>query len=103
MGKTLKLLVVDDHRIVRQGLMLLLKNETDFKEIRQADGGKAAVELAKTYKPDVIVMDLHMPDMNGADATRLIVADNPAVRVIALTTDSDKRFIKAVFRAGAAG
>jgi DNA-binding NarL/FixJ family response regulator len=103
MGKALKIMIVDDHKIVRQGLMLLLKNEADFKEIRQADGGKAAVELAKTFKPDVIVMDLHMPDMNGAEATRLIVAENPAIRVIALTTDSDKRFIKEVFRAGAAG
>lgn len=103
MEKGLKILVVDDHHIVRQGLILLLKSEADFKEIRQADGGKAAVELAKTFKPHVIVMDLHMPDMNGAEATRKILAENPAIRVIALTTDSDKRFIKEVFRAGAAG
>ena len=103
MEKGLKILVVDDHHIVRQGLMLLLKSQADFKEIRQADGGKAAVELAKTFKPHVIVMDLHMPDMNGAEATRKILAENPAIRVIALTTDSDKRFIKEVFRAGAAG
>ena len=103
MGKNIKIIVADDHKIVRQGLLLLLKKEPAFKDVYEADGGKAAVQLAKSLKPDVIVMDLHMPDLNGADATRLILADNPKIRVIALTTDSDKRFIKEVFRAGACG
>jgi DNA-binding NarL/FixJ family response regulator len=84
-------------------LLLLLKKEADFKEIHEADGGQSAVQLAKKLKPDVIVMDLHMPDLNGADATREILADNPSIRIIALTSDSDKRFIKQIFQAGAAG
>jgi len=103
MGRTLRILVADDHKIVRQGLLLLLKKEPDFKEIFEADGGNAAVQLARKHKPDVIVMDLHMPDMSGAEATQAILADNPDIRVIALTSDSDKRFIKQVFKAGAAG
>src|SRR5258708_39506353 len=103
MAKTLKILVADDHKIVRQGLLLLLKKEPDFKDVYEADGGKSVVQMAKSLKPDVIIMDLHMPDLSGTEATRLILADNPKIRVIALTTDSDKRFIKEVFRAGACG
>ena len=103
MAKTLLILLADDHKIVRQGLLLLLKKEPDFKEIHEADGGQSAVQLARKLKPDVIVMDLHMPDLNGTDATREILAENPSIRIIALTSDSDKRFIKQIFQAGAAG
>jgi DNA-binding NarL/FixJ family response regulator len=103
MAKALRILVADDHKIVRQGLLLLLKKEPEFKEVHEADGGLSAVQLAKKLKPDVIVMDLHMPDMSGAEAARAILAENPGIRIIALTSDSDKRFIKQVFQAGAVG
>jgi two-component system response regulator NreC len=99
----MKVLITDDHKIVRQGLMLLLKKESKIEKIFEADGGNEAVKMAAEHKPDVVIMDLHMPDLNGADATRAILAKNPKIKVIALTTDSDKRFIKQVFKAGASG
>jgi DNA-binding NarL/FixJ family response regulator len=98
----IRILIADDHKIVRQGLLLLLK-EADFKEVYEADGGASAVQLARKLKPDVIVMDLHMPDMNGIDAARAILADAPSIRIIVLTSDSDKRFMKMSFQAGAVG
>jgi two-component system, NarL family, response regulator NreC len=99
----MKVLIADDHKIVRQGLVLLLKSDPKIEKVFEASGGKDAVKMAAELKPDVCIMDLHMPDMNGADATREILAKNPKIRVIALTTDSDKRFIKEVFKAGASG
>jgi two-component system, NarL family, response regulator NreC len=99
----MKVLIADDHKIVRQGLVLLLKSDPKIEKVFEANGGNEAVKMAAELKPDVRIMDLHMPDMNGADATRAILAKNPKIRVIALTTDSDKRFIKEVFKAGASG
>jgi two-component system response regulator NreC len=99
----MKVLIADDHKIVRQGLVSLLKNEAEFDKVYEADGGISAVKMAADLKPDVVVMDVHMPDMTGPDATRAILAKNPKIHVIALTTDSDKRFIKLAFQAGASG
>ena len=99
----MKVLVADDHQIVRKGLVALLKSEGDFDKVYEADGGQAAIKMAAELKPDVVVMDLHMPDMLGTEATKTILAKNSKIRVIALTTDSDKRFIKQAFQAGAMG
>jgi len=99
----MKILIADDHRIVRQGLVSLLKSEGTIDKVYEADGGVAAVKMAADLKPDVVVMDVHMPDMSGPEATKAILAKNPKIRVIALTTECDKRFIKQAFQAGASG
>ena len=99
----IKLLVVDDHPIFREGLLGLLKKEPDMVVVGEAGNGLEAVEKAAELHPDVIIMDLHLPDMNGVDATRRILAEHSEIKVIALSMESDKRFIVEVLGAGAKG
>lgn len=96
-------MIVDDHKIVREGLRALISGQIDMEVCAEAADGRSAVELAAETRPDVIVMDLSMPDMNGIEATERILADNPGVRVIALSVHSDSRFVDGVLKAGAAG
>ncbi len=99
----IRVMVVDDHKIIREGLRALIAKQDDMEVCGEAADGRCAVELAAEVKPDVIVMDLSMPDMNGIEATERILADNPGTRVIALSVHSDSRFVDGVLRAGAAG
>jgi DNA-binding NarL/FixJ family response regulator len=98
-----KVLLVDDHRLFRQGLRLLLEGSNDVQIIGEADTGRSAVVLARNLVPDLVIMDIGMPDLNGMDATRHIIAANPDVKVIALTTHSDKRYVLEILDAGAKG
>lgn len=100
---TCKILLVDDHRIMRDGLRVLLENERDFKVVGQANNGREAIELAGRVNPDVVMMDIGMPGLNGVDATRQLVADHPNLKVIALSTHADKRYIVSMLHAGAVG
>jgi DNA-binding NarL/FixJ family response regulator len=95
-------LLVDDHQILRQGLRALLDDQPDFR-VSEADTGRAAVSKVTETAPDVVVMDLAMPGLNGIDATRQINEINPHVKVIALSAHSDKRMITEALRAGASG
>jgi DNA-binding NarL/FixJ family response regulator len=97
----IRILLVDDHRILRQGLAALLKAHGTDIEVLEADNGRSAVRMAETELPDVVVMDLSMPELNGIDATRQIVAGNPKVKVVALSAHSDRARIAEVFKAGA--
>jgi DNA-binding NarL/FixJ family response regulator len=99
----LTILLADDHKIVRDGLRALLEKETDMEVIAGAEDGASAVKLAGELKPSVVVMDIGMPDMNGIEATRQIIASHPDVRVIALSMHSDKRFVGGMLKAGASG
>jgi DNA-binding NarL/FixJ family response regulator len=99
----IKILLVDDHRIVRQGLRALLAKETDMEVVSEAGSGRDAVQLIGELLPDVIVLDIAMPDMNGIDAARRIVADHPECRILALSMLGDKRFVFEMFSAGAKG
>ena len=81
---SLNLLVVDDHVIFREGLIGLLEKETDMTVVGQADNGAVALRLAQELKPDVVIMDISMPEMNGVEATRRIVAELPGSRVLIL-------------------
>ncbi|MDY6917006.1 MAG: response regulator transcription factor [Chloroflexota bacterium] len=100
---SIRVVLADDHRIMRQGLSSLLEKEQDIEVVAEADNGRQAVELARTQRPDVIVMDLSMPDLNGVEATRQIVGDDLAVKVLALSMHSDRRFVAGVLGAGASG
>ncbi len=97
------ILLADDHRVVREGLRTLLSQEADLSVIGEAADGREVVELARSLHPDVIIMDIAMPEMNGIEATRLIVAENPAIRVVALSMYADRRFVMQILRAGALG
>lgn len=100
---TLRILVADDHRIFREGLCAMLRSQADLDVIAEAEDGRLALKLALDLKPDVVVMDLGMPSLNGVEATRRIVSESPAVRVLALSMHSDKRFVSGALSAGASG
>jgi DNA-binding NarL/FixJ family response regulator len=99
----LKILVADDHAGLRAALRALISLEPDLELVGDADGGVAAVRLARELKPGVILMDLSMPDLNGIDATRQVRADAPEAKVIALSAHLDRRLLKRAWDAGAAG
>jgi DNA-binding NarL/FixJ family response regulator len=99
----IKVLLADDHRIVRHGLRALLEKEADMEVVSEADSGRDAVQFAREKRPDVVVLDIAMPDMNGIEAARRIVADNPACKILVLSMMGDKRFVIEMFGAGAQG
>lgn len=96
-------MVVDDHDVVRMGLKAFIDAEEDLEVVAEAAGGAAAVALARTLKPDVVVMDIRMPDGSGIDACRDLRNDSPATRVIMLTSYSDDQALFSSILAGAAG
>lgn len=100
---SVKVLLADDHRIVRDGLRSLLEQQGDVDVVWEAQNGRDAVELAGNMSPDVVVMDITMPDLNGIEATRRILATNPSTHVIALSVHSDYRYVLEMFKAGASG
>lgn len=99
----IKTVIVDDHKIVREGLRFILEKETDIEVVAEADNGREAVRNAAKLSPDVVLMDLSMPEMNGIVATRRIVEELPSCRVLALSMHTDKRFVLEMLRAGAKG
>ena len=100
---SVRILLADDHRIMRQGLRALLEKEADVEVSGEAEEGRTAVQLARKLKPDVVVMDVGMPDLNGIEATRQIKAEAPAAKVLALSMHADKRFVERMLTAGASG
>ncbi|GAH47119.1 unnamed protein product, partial [marine sediment metagenome] len=99
----IRVLLADDHQLFRQGMRSLLANDAGIEVIGEAENGRSAVELARQLAPDVIVMDISMPDLNGIEATRQIAARAPRTRVLALSMHSDRRFVTGILAAGAAG
>jgi DNA-binding NarL/FixJ family response regulator len=96
-------LLVDDHTIVREGLRALLDGETDVEIVGEAENGQKAIVLAKSLRPDVVVMDIAMPILNGLEATRVIKKENPQVKIIVLSMYTDDEFVSQVIRLGASG
>ena len=84
--KKIGILLADDHTLMRMGLSALIASEKDMEVVGEAENGREAAELARTLRPDVVIMDLMMPEMSGAEATRRILAENPAARIVILTT-----------------
>jgi DNA-binding NarL/FixJ family response regulator len=101
--KPIRVLIVDDHEIVREGLQTLLSEEPGFDVVGTAGDGATAVALAQATKPDVIVMDLVMPELDGIEATRRILRENPSARVLVLTTFADDQHVREAIQAGATG
>lgn len=97
------IMIVDDHAIVRQGLCALIEKEEDMEVTAEAATGAEAIRLARERRPDVIVMDISMPDINGIDATRSITSESPGMHILALSMESDRRFVVEVLKAGANG
>lgn len=95
--------MVDDHGLFRTGLASLLSAQPDMEVVAQASGGGEAVRRAREHRPDVILMDLSMPDLGGVDATRQVTEHDPAVRVVILTVATDESSIAGAVRAGACG
>ncbi len=99
----IRVLIADDHRLFRQGLRQICETLGQFEVVGEAENGQEAVELARRLKPDVVLMDIQMPVLDGVEATRLITADNPAVRVIILTMYKQDRYVFEAIKAGARG
>ncbi len=98
-----RIIIADDHRMMREGLKSLLEKHAGLQPIAEADNGRNTVRLVQELKPDVVVMDVSMPDLNGIEATRQIKKEMPAVKVIGLSMHADKRFVTEMLKAGAAG
>jgi DNA-binding NarL/FixJ family response regulator len=103
MSANVRIVIADDHKLMREGLSSLLSQQADIQVVGQATNGREAVQLAERENPDVVVMDVSMPDLNGIDATRQIISRSPRTRVIALSMHSDRQFVAEMFRAGARG
>ena len=103
MDRKIKLLIADDHAIMREGLVTLLRFQKDFSVIGEATNGREAVRKALALKPDVVIMDLLMPQMNGAEATAEIVRNSPEVKVLVLTSFPDASDVVSALDNGAAG
>ena len=100
---SLRILLADDHKIMREGLRSLIEKQPGMEVIAEADNGRTTVALSRKLKPDVVIIDIAMPDLNGIEATRQIIADTPDVKVTALSMLSDTKFVREMLSAGASG
>jgi len=100
---SIKILLADDHKITRQGLRSLLEKDDDMEVVAEAEEGRTAVQLARELLPDVVIMDVSMPDLNGMQATRQIVSESENVKIIALSMHSDTLFVSEMLKNGASG
>ena len=98
-----KLLLVDDHKIMRHGIRSLLEKESCMEVLEETNNGRTAIELARNLAPDVVIMDIAMHDLNGIEATRQITTELPEVKVIMLSMHSDRQMVADALQAGASG
>ena len=103
MSMRIRILLADDHAVVRQGFKMILGAQSDMEIVGEAGNGRDAVELAERLKPDVVVMDVAMPEMNGIEATRRLAESVPHARVVALSMHKDSVYVREILRAGARG
>lgn len=99
----IRILLADDHAVVRDGLRALLDRQPDFTVVAEAADGRECVELAEKYSPDVVMMDVAMPKMNGIEAARRILAVNPAIAIVMLSMHNDESYVLQSLKAGAKG
>ena len=103
LSKKIRVLLADDHKILRQGVRLLIDSQTDMEVVGEAKTGREAIEEARRLKPDVVVMDVSMPELNGIEGTRQICDEMKHTRVLALSMHKDAVYVREVLRAGARG
>lgn len=99
----INILLADDHKLMRSGIRALISDAPDMTIVAEAENGREAVELAMRLEPDVIIMDISMPGLNGIDATRRILAERPDIKILALSVNTNKRIIRDMLDAGACG
>ena len=99
----IRILLADDHALVRHGFRMILASQPDMEIAGEAGNGREAVELAEKLKPDVVVMDVTMPELNGIEATRRLIELSPRARVLALSMHKDAVYVREILRAGARG
>jgi two-component system, NarL family, response regulator NreC len=102
-NKKIRVLLADDHAVVRQGFRLILSAEPDMEIVGEAANGREAADLAESLQPDVVVMDVAMPELNGIEATRRLASTSPRTRVLALSMHKDSVYVREILRAGARG
>ncbi len=100
---SIKILLADDHTIMREGLRCLIEKEADLKVVAEAADGRTAVRLAREVSPDMVIIDITMPDLNGIEATQQILSEAPNIKVLAVSMHSDDPFVTGMWRAGASG
>lgn len=100
---SIRILIADDHHVVRRGLVFFLKTQKDLEIIGEAENGRKAIEMAKELKPDIILMDLAMPEMDGIEATKVIKKEEPGIKIMILTSFSDQDHVIPALEAGASG
>ena len=98
-----RVLLADDHQIVRESLRSAMEREGSVQVVGEAENGRLAVDMALELAPEVVLMDIHMPGLNGTEATRQIKAQNPGIKVLILSMYSQKQYVMAVLKAGASG
>ena len=98
-----RVLIVDDHRVFRDGLKLVINHQTDMEVVGEAEDGEKAIALSRELLPDVILMDVKMPILDGAEATSRILAEMPGMKILALSIYDDDGFMANMMRAGALG
>ena len=101
--RKIRILLADDHKLMRSGLRLLVEQQPDLTVVGEANDGREAVSLAKSLKPDVIVMDIGMPNLNGIEAALQITQANPQISVVMLSMHSDESYVLRALKAGAKG
>jgi DNA-binding NarL/FixJ family response regulator len=99
----MRIIIADDHTIIREGLISLLKKHKDIEVMGEAEQGREAVSLTRRLLPDIVIMDVSLPDLNGIEATRKIKASAPSVKVLALSMHSSRQYVEEMLNAGAAG
>ena len=100
---SIRILLADDHKITRQGLRSLLEKQQDMEVVAEAENGRAAVRLAAEMAPDVVIMDVTMPDLNGVEAAKQILSKSPDIKIVALSMHSDASFVTEMLKSGASG
>ncbi|MFS0543349.1 two-component system response regulator DegU [Listeria monocytogenes] len=99
----LKIMIVDDHQLFREGIKRILELEDSFEVVAEAENGKNIVAKVREYKPDIVLMDINMPTVNGLDATEMLVRQFPSIKVIVLTIHDTDEYVTEALRAGAVG
>jgi len=100
---SIRILLADDHKITREGLSSLISKQSDMKVVAEAENGRDAVSLARELRPDIVIMDVSMPDLNGIEATKQILSEDENIKVVALSMHSDNLFVSEMLKSGASG